>query len=185
MSTTKTKPSPFLPYPQPKKRRATPTSTVEFADPNSAAGLELLCAADHPAEPVEWLWPHRIALGKVTLIAGDPGLGKSVLALDVAARVSRGQPFPDEAKAREGGRGKSEGKPLASNLPPSTLPPLTAKLRPSSFSAPPTASPTRSAPASTPPAPIPPASSSSPRSPTSATTSPSSKPPSTASPIAG
>jgi hypothetical protein len=27
-------------------------------------------------EPVRWLWPGKIALRKVTLIAGDPGLGK-------------------------------------------------------------------------------------------------------------
>lgn len=45
-------------------------------------------------EPVEWLWPGRIALGKLTLIAGDPGLGKSFLTLDMAARVSRGWAWP-------------------------------------------------------------------------------------------
>jgi hypothetical protein len=46
-------------------------------------------------EDVAWLWPRRIALGKLTLIAGDPGLGKSFVTLDIAARVSRGQPWPD------------------------------------------------------------------------------------------
>ncbi len=94
---------------------------TDFADPDSAEGLELLCAANHPAEPVEWLWPNRIAVGKVTLIAGDAGLGKSVLALDVAARVTRGSAFPDENRA-EGGRGKAEGNTSDSDLPPSTLP---------------------------------------------------------------
>jgi hypothetical protein len=42
-----------------------------------------------------WLWPGRIPLGKVTLLVGDPGVGKSLLALDVAARLSSGQPWPD------------------------------------------------------------------------------------------
>jgi hypothetical protein len=51
--------------------------------------------ADVKPEPVEWVWPGRIALGKLTLIAGDPGLGKSFLTLDMAARVSRGQAWPD------------------------------------------------------------------------------------------
>jgi len=44
---------------------------------------------------VRWLWPGRVPLGKVTLLVGDPGRGKSLLALDMAARVSRGAPWPD------------------------------------------------------------------------------------------
>jgi hypothetical protein len=38
--------------------------------------------------PVEWLVPHWIPLGKVVTLDGDPGLGKSTLLLDIAARVS-------------------------------------------------------------------------------------------------
>lgn len=48
----------------------------------------------YPPAKVRWLWPDRLALGKFTLLAGDPGLGKSYLTLDLAARVSSGQPFP-------------------------------------------------------------------------------------------
>ena len=44
---------------------------------------------------VEWLHYKRIPLGKVTVIAGDPGLGKSFISIDYAARVSRGTPFSD------------------------------------------------------------------------------------------
>jgi len=51
--------------------------------------------ADVQAEPIRWLWWQRIALGKLTLIAGDPGLGKSFLTMDLAARVSRGAGWPD------------------------------------------------------------------------------------------
>ncbi len=46
-------------------------------------------------EQLEWLWPGRIPLGKLTLLAGDPGLGKSFATLDIAARVSRGERWPD------------------------------------------------------------------------------------------
>ena len=66
--------------------------------PNPDAAIQeapMLCAADYPAEGVEWLWPGRIPIGKVTLLVGDPGNGKSLVALDVAARVSRGAPWPD------------------------------------------------------------------------------------------
>lgn len=51
--------------------------------------------SDVKPEPVAWLWLGRIALGKNTLIAGDPGLGKSFLTLDMAARVSTGAAWPD------------------------------------------------------------------------------------------
>jgi putative DNA primase/helicase len=51
--------------------------------------------ADVKPEPLRWLWPGRIALGKLTMIAGDPGLGKSFLTLDIASRLSTGTPWPD------------------------------------------------------------------------------------------
>ncbi|HAN99115.1 MAG TPA: hypothetical protein DCQ98_17535 [Planctomycetaceae bacterium] len=46
-------------------------------------------------EQLQWLWPGRIPLGKLTLLAGDPGLGKSFVTLDLTARVSRGDCWPD------------------------------------------------------------------------------------------
>lgn len=55
-----------------------------------------------PETHLQWLWPERIPLGKLTLLVGDPGLGKSFVTLDVAARVSRGNDFPrldDESPA--------------------------------------------------------------------------------------
>lgn len=44
---------------------------------------------------VSWLWPGRIPRGKVTLLAGDPGLGKSFVTMDLAARVTSGADWPD------------------------------------------------------------------------------------------
>lgn len=55
----------------------------------------LVCMADVEAKPLRWLWPRRIPLGKVTLLAGDPNLGKSLVTVDIAARVSGGAPWPD------------------------------------------------------------------------------------------
>src|SRR5262245_37640158 len=48
-----------------------------------------------PPKPVPWLWPARIAAGRLTLIDGDPGAGKSLLALDLAARLTAARPLPD------------------------------------------------------------------------------------------
>lgn len=51
---------------------------------------------------VEWHWNGRIPLGKVTLIVGDPGLGKSWLTQDLAARTSRAAAWPDAGFAPAG-----------------------------------------------------------------------------------
>ncbi|MGH9045341.1 MAG: AAA family ATPase [Acidimicrobiales bacterium] len=46
-------------------------------------------------ERIDWLWPGRIPRGKLTILEGDPKVGKSTLMLDIAARVTTGTPFPD------------------------------------------------------------------------------------------
>jgi hypothetical protein len=58
--------------------------------------------AEIAAETVRWLWPARIPLGKLVIVSGDPGLGKSYLLLDVAARVSTGRDFADDAASDQG-----------------------------------------------------------------------------------
>lgn len=45
--------------------------------------------------PVEWLWYPYIPMGKETMLSGDPGLGKSYILSDLAARVTRGLPWPN------------------------------------------------------------------------------------------
>ena len=67
----------------PRSRLYTSTGAVE-------AGLDPF--AFFIQQPTDWLWPNRIPLGKLTLIAGYPSSGKTAIALDIAARVSRGAP---------------------------------------------------------------------------------------------
>lgn len=50
--------------------------------------------SDVVPEEVKWLWEGRIPYGKLTILDGDPGLGKSTLSLDLAARVSSGREMP-------------------------------------------------------------------------------------------
>ncbi|HEY3351174.1 MAG TPA: AAA family ATPase [Thermoanaerobaculia bacterium] len=57
-------------------------------------GARTVALSDVQAEEVSWLWDGRIPLGKLTLLDGDPGLGKSTLALEVAARLTRGERLP-------------------------------------------------------------------------------------------
>jgi hypothetical protein len=46
-------------------------------------------------ESVSWLWPGVLPAGKLVILDGDPDLGKSLITLDLCARLSTGRPFPD------------------------------------------------------------------------------------------
>lgn len=51
--------------------------------------------------PIDWLWQPFLPRGKLAVLDGDPGSGKSLLTVDLAARLSRGGPLPDgQALAR-------------------------------------------------------------------------------------
>lgn len=65
-------------------------------------GPHLQCLADVKPEPVRWLWESRIPLGRISLLVGMPGWGKSFLTTDLAARVSTGNDFPDGRRCRPG-----------------------------------------------------------------------------------
>ena len=54
-------------------------------------------------KPVHWLWPDRIARGKVSMIAGNPGLGKSQITASLAAIVTTGGQWPvDRTRCERG-----------------------------------------------------------------------------------
>jgi len=55
----------------------------------------VVCLADVPPVPVEWLWPGWLPRSTVVLLSGVGGLGKSTIALDFSARISRGWSWPD------------------------------------------------------------------------------------------
>ena len=74
-----------------------------LSDPFSFPAEVGVLLADVKREVLRWLWEGRFPLGKISVLDGDPGLGKSTMLLDVAARVSRGAEMPDGTQAREGG----------------------------------------------------------------------------------
>jgi hypothetical protein len=63
----------------------------------------LLNGADVVTQPVRWLWPGRVPRGKLCVFEGDPGLGKSLASLDLAARLSTGRGLPDGERNPFGG----------------------------------------------------------------------------------
>lgn len=59
-----------------------------------AAGLRVACMADVAPETVAWLWFPFIPIGKLTIIEGDGGIGKSWLMCAIASAVSHGRGLP-------------------------------------------------------------------------------------------
>ena len=53
-------------------------------------------ASEVVPQRVRWVWPGIIARGKVTGLVGHPGLGKSQVAMDITATVSKGRPWPGD-----------------------------------------------------------------------------------------
>ena len=57
--------------------------------------LKLIRLSDVETQEIDWLWYPYIPFGKITTIQGDPGGGKTSLALQIAAACSKGVPLPD------------------------------------------------------------------------------------------
>jgi hypothetical protein len=56
-------------------------------------------ASEVKPEKITWLWDNHIPFGKVTLFDGDPDEGKSLVTIDLAARLTRGWTMPDTSEA--------------------------------------------------------------------------------------
>jgi RecA-family ATPase len=69
---------------------------------NAPDGPVLVRLADVGAESVEWIWPSRIARGKLALLIGEAGEGKSYVTHDLSARLTRAMAWPDGGRAPVG-----------------------------------------------------------------------------------
>jgi AAA domain-containing protein/bifunctional DNA primase/polymerase-like protein len=90
-------PHPDLPSDAGESWQAAPK--IEPNERKAVAKLNLTEAASIEQRPVNWVWRDRIARGKLTLMTGEPGVGKSQIALDIVARQSAGRPWPNEGTA--------------------------------------------------------------------------------------
>ncbi len=79
------------------------TTFEPFSGANGTAGgsaaptVNLVSADTLTPEPIDWLWPGWLAVGKLHLLAGSPGSGKTTIALALAAAVTSGANWPDDA----------------------------------------------------------------------------------------
>ncbi|MFM0002742.1 AAA family ATPase [Paraburkholderia dipogonis] len=80
-------------------RRCIDAATAPGGVAKPSAGVRptalLTRASDIVPESIRWLWPDWLPEGKLTLLAGSPGTGKTTLALALSATVSRGGKWPD------------------------------------------------------------------------------------------
>ena len=65
-------------------------------------GARVIRLSEVEPERVEWLWPGYLPLGKLVILEGDPDMGKSVITVDLAARISTGSLMPDGAEPAKG-----------------------------------------------------------------------------------
>lgn len=59
--------------------------------------------SEAPKTGIPWLWEPRIQLGALTLLEGDPGSGKSLISLELIARITSGDPMPETSDVTSGG----------------------------------------------------------------------------------
>lgn len=65
-------------------------------------GVVLLCGDSLTPTPISWLWHAWLALGKLHLLAGAPGQGKTTIAISFAATVTSGGRWPDASRCAPG-----------------------------------------------------------------------------------
>lgn len=63
--------------------------------------LNIIKMSEIQSEEIEWLWYPFIPYGKLTIIQGDPGDGKTTLSLNIAAKLSKGESLDEEMKISE------------------------------------------------------------------------------------
>jgi DNA repair protein RadA/Sms len=72
-------------------------SRVNTTELTREQSLRIVCMANVVAEDVTWLWAPYIPIGKLTILEGDPGIGKSWLTCAIASAVSTGHGLPNTA----------------------------------------------------------------------------------------
>jgi len=81
---------------------AKPSTQKENVDKWNGHHPELKMLSGVRAETVKWLWEPYIPYGKLTLIEGDPGVGKSWLTLAIVTALSLGHGFPRQSALAHG-----------------------------------------------------------------------------------
>jgi len=83
-----------------------PVRQFKFSPSNKVAesGGHVIVERPHKMtmKTTRWLWLNYIPLGRITILAGDPGIGKSQTSIDLVARITRGDSMPDGSEGMWG-----------------------------------------------------------------------------------
>ena len=63
--------------------------------------LKLIQMSQVAVEQIQWVWYPYIPYGKITVIQGDPGEGKTTFVLALIALLTKGEPLPEEEQGAE------------------------------------------------------------------------------------
>jgi putative DNA primase/helicase len=69
---------------------------------NEGPEVQITCAKDIAPSPITWLWSGWLAAGKIHILAGAPGSGKTTISMRFAATVTKGGYWPDGTKSKTG-----------------------------------------------------------------------------------
>src|SRR5450432_3595654 len=76
--------------------------TEPARNPAGVRTVELISGDKVKPQPIKWLWDGYLAAGKFHIVAGAPGTGKTTLALDLVATLTKGGHWPDGTDALAG-----------------------------------------------------------------------------------
>ncbi|MBQ9605759.1 MAG: AAA family ATPase [Lachnospiraceae bacterium] len=95
-----------------KRDKADKAEKAENTEMAEIASLGHILASEIKPESMEWLWEPYLPAGEVAMLIGDGGLGKSLLMMDIASRITKGLPMPSN--------GLSSTSPTLSSSDPDT-----------------------------------------------------------------
>lgn len=87
-----------------RKDKETLIAMITEAEPGFSLNFPSLAEIAPDLPPIEWLWEDWIPLGMISLLGAVPGAGKSLMALDLARRITEGMVWPNEYPNRFDGR---------------------------------------------------------------------------------
>jgi putative DNA primase/helicase len=91
-----------VPLPSQRPKDAPPPKKESTPAADQAREVALIRGSLIQPEPIEWLWGGWLAAGKVHILAGAPGTGKTTIAMALAATITTGGRWPDGTRPSAG-----------------------------------------------------------------------------------